>query len=470
MNDLTVKNAYGLEFLVRLMDVMALWIAAQFVTRLYFQTAIDIIAPIHTILLYFCCGLAFFIFPQFGLYTSWRGRKMPSMCASFTAAWAIILLTGLFFSFLIHRVGELSRLWLSYWYIAGIVFLAAYRILVYSTLHLLRTKGFNNKRVVIIGYGPVGQEMHRRAMQQDWYGYEVKAIHSSDPDIDHLSHDTSIFKIKSLKEVQDYVAENAVHEIWITLPMQASAQLQELEYLLRNALVDIRWVPDMMGMRMLSNKVIEFLGMPAVDLNQPISSGIGGIFKNLFDKIFSIAALTLLAPLMIAIAIAVKLSSPGPVFFRQDRLGLNGKKFRIFKFRTMKVHHEDGDKVTQATQDDPRTTPTGRFLRRTSLDELPQFFNVLFGDMSVVGPRPHALQHNDMYKDILDFYMLRHRVKPGITGWAQIHGLRGETDTIEKMNKRVKFDLQYIQNWSLWLDLRIILWTAFKGWTSKHAY
>ncbi|MGH8806852.1 MAG: sugar transferase, partial [Noviherbaspirillum sp.] len=139
------------------------------------------------------------------------------------------------------------------------------------------------------------------------------------------------------------------------------------------------------------------------------------------------------------------------------------------KFRTMKVHQEH-NVVTQATKDDPRLTPIGGFLRRTSLDELPQFINVLLGDMSVVGPRPHALQHNEMYKDLLGMYMLRHRVKPGITGWAQIHGYRGETDTVDKMAMRVEFDLHYIQNWSLWMDVRIIVWTAFKGWTGKNAY
>lgn len=469
MIDLTAKNAFGLEFLMRLMDVMALWITAQLVTRFYFETGLDMVSPIHTVMLYFCCGLAFLIFPQFDLYSSWRGRRMGVMCASLAAAWAFILLTGLFFGFLIQRVGELSRLWLGYWYIAGIVFLIAYRMPVYAMLRFLRTKGFNSKQVVLIGYGPVGQEIHKRAMQQDWFGYEVTAILPAGNEKKSLPHDPSIARLDSMQGVLDYVSSNQVHEIWITLPMQASPQMQELEHLLRNVLVDIRWVPDTLSMRMLSNKVIEFLGMPAVDLNRPISSGVGGIFKILFDKLFSIAALTMLAPLMSIIAIAVKLSSPGPVFFRQERLGLNGKPFRIFKFRTMKLHDE-GHKVTQATRDDPRITKVGHFLRRTSLDELPQFINVLLGDMSVVGPRPHALQHNEMYRDLLDFYMLRHRVKPGITGWAQINGFRGETDTLDKMNKRVKFDLHYIQNWSLWFDLRIIFWTAFKGWSGKHAY
>jgi putative colanic acid biosynthesis UDP-glucose lipid carrier transferase len=177
----------------------------------------------------------------------------------------------------------------------------------------------------------------------------------------------------------------------------------------------------------------------------------------------------LLAPLFITIAIAIKLSSPGPVFFTQPRLGLNGRRFDVLKFRSMKLHLEHG-KITQATKDDPRITPVGRFLRRTSLDELPQFFNVLLGDMSVVGPRPHALVHNDLYKNKLSRYMQRHRVKPGITGWAQINGYRGETDTDEKMARRIQFDLYYIQHWSFWMDLKIIVWTAFKGWTNKNAY
>ena len=251
--------------------------------------------------------------------------------------------------------------------------------------------------------------------------------------------------------------------------MSASAELQSLQYLLRNALVDIRWIPDTMSMQILSHKMIHFLGLTAVELNQPLSGGVHGIAKDLFDRLFALTALVLLAPLFIVLAILIKLSSPGPVFFKQPRLGLNGKPFNVYKFRSMKPHVEHGT-VTQATQDDPRITKIGRFIRRTSLDELPQFINVLRGEMSVVGPRPHALQHNEMYKDKLEMYMLRHRVKPGITGWAQIHGYRGETDTVDKMAKRVEFDLHYIQNWTLWMDIKIIVWTAFKGWTGSNAY
>jgi len=321
---------------------------------------------------------------------------------------------------------------------------------------------------VIVGYGSTGQEMHRRSLAQDWAGYDVKAVHG-DPENFNKIADPAIARIEKLEDIHDYVVANKIHEIWITLPLVASPKLHRLQYLLRNALVDIRWVPDILGLHMLSNKMGDFLGFPAVDLNQPISSGLNGIIKDIFDRAFALVALILLLPLFAVLATAIKTTSPGPVFFRQPRLGLNGKKFNVFKFRTMKVHQEQG-KVTQATKDDPRITSIGGFLRRTSLDELPQFINVLLGDMSVVGPRPHALQHNEMYKNLLEFYMLRHRVKPGITGWAQIHGHRGETDTVDKMAKRVQFDLHYIQNWSLWMDIRIIVWTAFKGWTGKNAY
>jgi putative colanic acid biosynthesis UDP-glucose lipid carrier transferase len=209
--------------------------------------------------------------------------------------------------------------------------------------------------------------------------------------------------------------------------------------------------------------------MPVVELNHPASSGAPGVIKAIFDRVFAAVVLVLLSPLLLAIALAIRLDSPGPVLFRQPRLGLNGRRFEVLKFRSMRIHQDD-QRVTQATRDDPRVTAIGRLLRRTSLDELPQFLNVLMGDMSVVGPRPHALPHNDLYKDKLSMYMQRHRVKPGITGWAQINGHRGETDTDEKMAHRVQFDLYYIQHWSFWMDLKIILWTAFKGWTSQNAY
>lgn len=468
MKDLLINNSSRLEFSMRLVDVLAINLTAQLASYLHFHAFLDEIAPVHAILAYFCSALAFFLFAQLGVYESWRGRPLRSLLARMAFSFATVMLLGMLFSFLIHHAGNLSRSWIMYWYVLGTAVMICYRIVLYSTLRYLRRLGLNGKRVVLVGYGRTGQEMHRRAKQQDWSGYEVMAVHAVEEETASLI-DPNIDRIHSLEEIQEYVLKNRIHEIWITLPMVASAKMQELQYLLRNALVDIRWVPDTLGMQMLSNRMIDFLGVTAVDLNCPVSSGLRGIAKELFDKVFALTALILLAPLFIVIALCIKCTSPGPVFFRQPRLGLNGKKIFVYKFRSMKVHQEQGT-VTQATRDDPRITPIGGFLRRTSLDELPQFINVLLGDMSVVGPRPHALQHNDKYKELLEMYMLRHRVKPGITGWAQINGHRGETDTVDKMRNRVQFDLYYIKNWSFLMDLKIILWTAFKGWTGNNAY
>jgi putative colanic acid biosynthesis UDP-glucose lipid carrier transferase len=337
------------------------------------------------------------------------------------------------------------------------------RSVLYSSLYGLRELGYNQKRVIIVGYGATGRDMHHRAMSQHWSGYQVKAIYGSagaalPRDIEPLAH---------IRELPAAIERHAIHEVWLTLPLAESEKLQSLQTLLRTLLIDVRWAPDTSALSILSNKTVNFLGMPVVDLNRPAS---GGVVKDVFDKLFALVALILLLPLFIVLAIAIKLSSPGPVFFRQPRLGLNGRRFDVYKFRSMKVHQESGGRITQATRHDARITPIGHFIRRTSLDELPQFLNVLKGDMSVVGPRPHALQHNDLYKDKLVLYMQRHRVKPGITGWAQIHGYRGETDTDEKMARRVEFDLHYIQHWSFWMDLKIIVWTAFKGWTDTNAY
>lgn len=193
------------------------------------------------------------------------------------------------------------------------------------------------------------------------------------------------------------------------------------------------------------------------------------LLKRIEDLVLGSLILLLISPVMALVALGVRLSSPGPVLFKQDRYGLGGKRIQVWKFRSMRVMENDAV-VTQATRDDPRVTPFGAFLRRTSLDELPQFFNVIQGSMSIVGPRPHAVAHNEQYRSLVDRYMLRHKVKPGITGLAQINGFRGETDTLDKMEMRVKFDLKYIQYWSLWLDLKIIFLTVFKGFVGASAY
>jgi putative colanic acid biosynthesis UDP-glucose lipid carrier transferase len=259
-------------------------------------------------------------------------------------------------------------------------------------------------------------------------------------------------------------------EIWLCLPLSDEAGIRTSLDALRHSVANIRLVPDWFSLKLINHGISEALGIPMLDLSASPVTGTTRLLKAAEDRLLALLILVLISPIMVVIAVAVKFSSPGPIYFKQKRNGWNGNVINVYKFRSMYMHQEDDGQVTQATQGDPRITPLGRFLRRTSLDELPQFINVLQGRMSIVGPRPHAVAHNDYYKQHVPRYMLRHKVKPGITGWAQVHGLRGETDTLEKMEKRVEYDLYYIEHMSLWLDLKIMAMTVFKGFTNSNAY
>ncbi|WP_211947399.1 undecaprenyl-phosphate glucose phosphotransferase [Cupriavidus yeoncheonensis] len=460
-----VKHHDSLAIAVRLADVSTIWLAGFLATELRFSPDFAVAAPIHQFIIYFSCVVALIVLPRFDLYTSWRGRSFLSLVARLVAAWSLVWLIGILMSFLMHQAGSLSRLWAAYWYAGTVVALLALRIVTYSLLSLARGVGRNAKHVLIVGFGITGQEMYRRATASRWSGFRVAGIYAGPED----ATPESIPRIEDSDHIAGFARKHHVDEIWITLPIGASRQMQSIAYTLRNDFIDIKWMPSLMEFELLNHRMQDFMGMPAVELNRPPSLGVRGLVKGAFDRTFAAVVLTLLSPLLVAIALLIKRGSPGPAFFKQERLGLDGRVIHVYKFRSMKVHTEH-ETVTQARKGDSRVTPIGAFLRRTSLDELPQFINVLRGEMSVVGPRPHAMAHNDMYKEQLDLYMLRHRVKPGITGWAQINGYRGETDTLDKMAKRVEHDIFYIRNWSFGMDLKIIFWTTFRGWTGRNAY
>jgi Undecaprenyl-phosphate glucose phosphotransferase len=259
-------------------------------------------------------------------------------------------------------------------------------------------------------------------------------------------------------------------QLWIALPMRAEDSIRRLVNAVGDAPTTIRLIPDLFGHQLLNQHATELAGIPVITLRSSRITGYARIAKAAEDRLLAALILLLISPLMLLLALGVKLSSPGPVLFRQKRHGLGGREVEVWKFRSMRLHREDDGIVTQATRHDPRVTPFGRFLRACSLDELPQFFNVLQGSMSIVGPRPHAVEHNQYYTTLVQHYMRRHHVKPGITGWAQVNGARGQTDTVEKMAMRVEYDLYYIRNWSIALDLRIIALTAIRGFFNKNAY
>ncbi len=260
-----------------------------------------------------------------------------------------------------------------------------------------------------------------------------------------------------------------IDRVYITLPMRSEARIKWLVNQLSDTTASVYIVPDIFVFELLHARSQNINGVPTISIFDSPMTGANTVVKRLEDIILSMLILCLIAVPMLLISAAVKLNSPGPVFFRQKRYGIDGRPIEVWKFRSMRVM-ENGSDIVQATRGDNRITSVGAFLRRTSLDELPQFINVLLGDMSIVGPRPHAVAHNEQYRGQISSYMLRHKVKPGITGWAQINGWRGETDTLDKMQKRVEHDLAYIHNWSLWWDLKIVFLTVFKGFIHKNAY
>lgn len=263
--------------------------------------------------------------------------------------------------------------------------------------------------------------------------------------------------------------EGRVQKVYIALPLKAEARIRHLVNELADSTADVHVIADVLLTELMQARLTEVGGLPVVSVYDSPFSGLGGWVKRLEDVVVGSLILALISIPMLVIALGIKLTSKGPVLFRQRRYGLNGEEITVLKFRSMTVC-EDGAKVTQATKNDARITPFGAFLRRTSLDELPQFFHVLSGKMSIVGPRPHAVAHNEEYRRKIRGYMLRHKVKPGITGWAQVNGWRGETDTLEKMQNRIRHDLAYISQWGLWLDLKIIFLTVFGSAVRKNAY
>ncbi|KWA77897.1 undecaprenyl-phosphate glucose phosphotransferase [Burkholderia ubonensis] len=271
-------------------------------------------------------------------------------------------------------------------------------------------------------------------------------------------------------ELRGRIRAGLIDEVWLTLPMSHERRIQRIVRELRDEFVELRLLPDVRHVAVVDRSATDVLGMPAINLATTPRSAPELWAKFAFDRAFALAVLVPLLPVLAALAVAVKLSSPGPVLFRQRRKGVDGREFDILKFRTMRVHRQQPGVVRQASRNDARITPVGAFLRRTSLDELPQFFNVLFGQMSVVGPRPHAIEHDDFYRRLVDGYMYRYRVRPGITGWAQVNGYRGETRKVEAMAARVKFDLFYMQNWSFWFDIKIILLTIVRGFAGRNAF
>ena len=321
---------------------------------------------------------------------------------------------------------------------------------------------------VIIGAGRMGLRVAQMLRLRQSFGHDLLGFFD-DRSADRVNLPEDVVLVGALKLLPDFIEEHGVKDVFITLPLTSQPRIQSLLESLQNTTASIHFVPDIFGVSVIQGRLEDMGGVPVVGLLVTPFTGINGFIKRGSDVVLSLLILLLISPVLLALAIGVKMSSPGPVIFRQRRTGLDGEIIEVYKFRSMRAT-DDGPVVVQATRNDSRITPLGAFIRKTSLDELPQFVNVLQGRMSIVGPRPHAVAHNEQYRRLVKAYMARHKVKPGITGWAQVNGLRGETDTLEKMAARIEFDLEYLRNWTLGLDLLIIAKTIKLVFFDRTAY
>lgn len=413
---------------------------------------------------------ALLLFRGFHLYQSWRGLSLVQELRQVALAWASTFLLMAFIAFLLKRGDFYSREWALAWGLLTLSILVALRVILRTILRGLRRNGRNTRSVVIIGANSHAENVIRQLNDHPWAGLRIAGVFHGSRDTFNPDEMPGIPLLGNVADVADYVALHHIDQVWVCLPLSSEDQLRHLTHALRFSTTDIHYVPDIFGLNLLNHSIGEVAGIPVISLNVSPLTGCSRWVKALEDRLLAAIILVLISPLMLAIAIGVKLSSPGPVLFRQMRYGWAGEPIEVWKFRSMKTHAEKPGEVSQATRADPRVTPFGAFIRRTSLDELPQFINVLQGHMSIVGPRPHAIEHNEFFKNHIEQYMLRHKVKPGITGWAQVNGFRGETDTMEKMQRRVEYDLFYIENWSLLFDLKIIFLTIFSRAAYSNAY
>jgi len=337
----------------------------------------------------------------------------------------------------------------------------------YFSARALARAHSTHERHIIIGANDVGVELARRISENPGAGTFMGFFDFRSPD--RLPEGSRERFAGRCKDVAAFVQKHAVNAIYIALPMSNAPRIEVMLHEFRDTTASIYFLPDFLAFDLVQARCTEIHGLPMLAICDTPFYGMNAVKKRAIDVGLSALALLLAAPLLLAIAVAVKLGSPGPVLFKQRRYGLHGEEILVYKFRSMSVC-EDGPVVVQAMRQDQRITRLGHFLRRLSLDELPQLFNVLQGKMSFVGPRPHAVAHNELYRKLISGYMIRHKVRPGITGWAQVHGLRGETPAVEQMRLRVEYDLDYLRNWSLSLDLRIILKTALIAFFHGKAY
>jgi len=452
-----------LLLLVRGLDVIAVIVAGLF--AYFFKFNNFELSQDYWAALSMAAVLLLFVFSRNHIYESSRTLSFWHYISKLLQATAIVflLLAGLAF---LTKTGEnFSRSWFILWSCLTLLLLLLSRGGIMLLLRLMRSRGLNERRIIIIGAGQLAQQVASTVQQALWTGLHIVAIFDDHPAMIHS------IPVKPMpQDINQYLSTTpkSIDEIWIALPRQEEARVKQILYELRHQTITTRLILDIFGreLGLLNHSITELAGFPIINVCSTPMMGVNRIVKAIEDRVLSTMILILTSPLFLMIAMVIKFTSPGPIFYRQKRVSWNGKEFGMLKFRSMPVGAEIKTGPVWAKEGENRATAIGHFLRKTSLDELPQFINVLAGHMSIVGPRPERMVFVNQFKDQIPHYMQKHLVKAGITGWAQIHGWRGNTS----LEKRIECDLYYIENWSLLFDLKIIFLTIFRGFIHKNAY
>ncbi len=416
--------------------------------------------------------LTFFIasqvFDEIDILVPWSSFHLTRLIRGIVVGWAIVAAILLFLAYATQLTDNFEQQVILTWFAATPLVLLAGTKLARSLVRRAVVRGVIARSAIMVGANDLGRELGSRLRKDLYSGVSVRG-YFDDRRSERLAGLDATEVLGKVKDAPDYVRRNGIDSVYIALPIAAQPRIIDLINELRDSTASVYFVPHLFVFDLIQARVDSINGIPVVAVCETPIFGVNAIVKRVFDVAMATLILLLIWPFMAAIALGVRAGSPGPALFKQRRYGLGGEEIMVYKFRTMTVQ-EDGDRIAQARKDDKRVTSFGAFLRRTSLDELPQFFNVIGGSMSIVGPRPHAVAHNEMYRKLIDGYMIRHKVKPGITGWAQVNGFRGETETIDKMQKRIEYDLDYLRNWSVSLDMWIMVKTLITVWKDRNAY
>lgn len=424
----------------------------------FYMKALILIVPLYLLLYY-----------AFNLYTSKRvqGRRLELSNIVMANTVGILIVFAGFFLVLSYseEAKNFSRSMFAYFYVLNIVLEEIERLVVRGFLRSIRRKGYNQKHILLVGYSKAAEQYIDRIKQNPQWGYSIRGILD-----DNIARGT-IYKgvkvIGSIDNLTFILPENKLDEIAITLGLEEYYKLEKIVAQCEKSGVHTKFIPDYGNIIPTRPYTEDLLGLPVINIRYvPLSNTFNAMIKRLTDIVGSLICIVIFSPVMLISAILVKTTSSGPLIFKQERVGLHNEKFMMYKFRTMYVQSEEEEKKGWTQKNDPRVTKVGAFLRKTSLDEFPQLFNVLKGDMSLVGPRPERPQYVEKFREEIPRYMIKHQVRPGMTGWAQVNGYRGDTS----IRKRIEHDLYYIENWTLGLDMKILFLTVFKGFINKNAY